>query len=65
MVLSLDEKISRFIKAYSNIPVKEAELPICVIDDKPLSWRRVALEIEGKSNIHEEILDKLIEQELI
>jgi len=65
MILSLDDKIRRFLKVYSNLPLAEAELPICVIDGKPFSWRRVAMEIEGKTVLYEKILDRLIEQELI
>lgn len=65
MALTLDEKIRRFMRVYSSIPLMEAELPICVIGGKPVSWKRAALEVEGNTSLSEKILDMLIEQGFI
>ena len=59
------EKKSKFQRAYSNLPL-EFRTEICVvIDDEPVTWNVVKLEIDNNSEKGNKILDKLFELKIL
>jgi hypothetical protein len=57
--------ISRFLKVYANLPARLRDQIVIVIDDTPMTWNAVYLELRGESELGKRILDKLIKMEVI
>jgi hypothetical protein len=57
--------ISRFLKIYANLPDRLKAQIVVVIDDKPMTWNAVYLELKEESELGKRILNKLIEMEVI
>lgn len=55
------DKEARFYQIYSNIPLAARDEIIVVINDEPLTWRAVRLEVDNKTDKAKEILEKLVE----
>lgn len=54
-----------FHKIYNNLPLNLREEVIVVINNEPITWRVARLEIDGKTKLGEEILEKLAAQDII
>jgi len=59
------DRRQRFYKVYSNLPLNLRSEVIAVINDESITWRVAKLEIEGKTKLGEEILERLEELEII
>ena len=59
------DKKARFYQIYANIPLAARDEIIVVIDDEPLTWRAVRLEVDNNTNKSKEILEKLVELEIL
>jgi len=57
--------ISRFLKVYSNLPTVIKDQIVVVIDDSPMTWNAVYLELQQESELGKRILEKLIKMEVI
>ncbi|HUY84982.1 MAG TPA: hypothetical protein VMU97_00525 [Candidatus Dormibacteraeota bacterium] len=57
--------ISRFINVYANLPARLKDQIVVVIDDKPMTWNAVYLELKEESELGKRILEKLIKMEVI
>lgn len=55
----------RFFKVYNNLPLKEREQTVVVIDDEPISWKMAYREIAEETDLGPEILEKLIKLGII
>lgn len=64
-IITVMNKQQRFYKIYSNLPINLREEVIAVIDNEPLTWKVAKLEIDGKTKLGEEILEKLASQNII
>ncbi len=63
MVEGIREK---FIKIYSNLPLGIRQEIILVLEDgKPITWNATFVEVEAKTPLSEEILEKLEKLEII
>lgn len=51
--------ISKFLNVYANIPDKIKGQIVVVIDNKPMTWNAVHLEITEQSELGKRILEKL------
>lgn len=60
-----EEKRRRFLKVYNNLPLGIREEVIYVLDEKPMSWNAVYIEVSAKTEIGEKILEKLSELKII
>ena len=50
---------SKFLQMYANLPLNQRNEIIVVIDDEPLTWHSVKIEIENDTDKGKEILEKL------
>jgi len=57
--------ISKFIRVYSNLPLKIREEIIAVIDGEPVSWNIAYKEIANNTEKGKEILKKLVSLKVI
>ena len=60
-----EEKRRKFLKVYNNLPLGIREEVIYVLDNKPMTWNAVFIEVNAKTEIGEKILEKLQELNLI
>jgi hypothetical protein len=56
---------SRFHKIYSNLPLKLRREVILVINEEPITWNVVFIEVKNKTEKSKEILKKLEDLEII
>jgi len=49
----------KFFKVYANLPLNLREEVILVINDEPITWRVVYLEISNNTKLGKLILEKL------
>ncbi len=57
--------ISRFLRVYSNLPQRLKDQIVIVIDDEPMTWNAVYLELKEETKLGRRILKKLEEMGLI
>ena len=57
--------VERFMKVYSNLPLKVREEIVIVIDGEPLSWNVAYNEIVHNTEKGKKIINKLIEMGVI
>lgn len=55
----------RFMKVYNNLPLKEREQTIVVIDDEPISWKMAKREIMQETDLGKKIAKKLTELDIL
>lgn len=60
-----EEKRRKFLKVYNNLPLGIREEVIYVLDNKPMTWNAVFIEVNAKTEIGEKILEKLSELKII
>jgi len=53
--------LDRFMRVYSNLPLKIRDEIILVIDDKPITWNVAYNEIKHNTKKGEMIINKLVE----
>lgn len=63
--MSSDFDISKFIKVYSNLPLKVREEIIAVIDGEPVSWNVAHQEIVNNTEKGRAIFKKLVSLRII
>lgn len=51
---------TKFLQIYANLPLSQRKEIIVVIDDEPLTWNAVKIEIENDTLKGKEILEKLV-----
>lgn len=51
--------ISRFLRVYSNLPQRLKDQIVIVIDDEPMTWNAVYLELKEETKLGRRILKKL------
>ena len=57
--IDLSELTPKFIKAYSNLPIKTREEILIVIDKEPITWKVAYMEITNNTNLGKKILVNL------
>lgn len=57
--------VERFMKTYSNLPLKVREEIILVLDNEPITWNVAYHEITSNTKKGKKIIDKLVELEVI
>ena len=57
--------ISRFLNVYANLPDRIKHQIVVVVDDKPMTWRAVYLELKQESELGKKALKQLEEMEII
>lgn len=57
--------ISRFLQVYANLPVALRNQIIVIIDDVPLTWNAVYLELTTETELGKRAYEKLIEMEIL
>lgn len=55
----------RFYKVYNSLPLGLRDDIVLVIDDEAITWKVARLEIENKTPLSKEILNKLAALEII
>ncbi|MCK5039729.1 MAG: hypothetical protein KAR87_02060 [Candidatus Aenigmarchaeota archaeon] len=56
----MDDKKSKFMRMYANIPEKiRKEDVIVVIDDEPYTWNAAMIEVKNNSELGEKIIKML------
>lgn len=55
----------KFLKIYSDLPIKTREEVIVVIDDQPMTWNVAYKEVKNNTELGKEILNKLKKMEII
>lgn len=60
-----EDYLSRFQKVYSNLPLKERENPVVVLDDEPISWKMAWREIKNETETGKRIAKILIKLDII
>lgn len=61
----LDELRVSFMKVYNNLPLKEREETVLVMDDEPVSWKYAHREISEDTELGHRMLGKLDELDII
>ncbi|MDY6789590.1 MAG: hypothetical protein SVV03_06560 [Candidatus Nanohaloarchaea archaeon] len=61
----LDELRISFMKVYNNLPLKEREETVLVIDDEPVSWKYAHREISADTDMGRHMLEKLDKLDII
>ncbi len=56
---NLAELTQRFIKAYSDLPIKVREEVLIVINEQPITWNVAYNEIKDNTELGKEILKNL------
>ncbi len=56
---------SRFMRVYSNLPLKTRQEIVVVIDGEPVSWNVAYKEINHKTEKGKKIIEKLIKLGII
>ena len=59
------DKKARFLQIYANLPLNQRNEIVVVIDDEPLTWNAVKIEIENDTPKGKEILEKLVKMEIL
>lgn len=57
--------ISDFLQVYANLPQKLRDQIIVVIDDKPMTWNAVYIELQNETELGVRTYEKLKEMEVI
>jgi hypothetical protein len=57
--------ISRFVNVYANLPKKLREQIVVVIDEQPMTWNAVYLELKQETQLGKKIMIKLMAMEII
>lgn len=57
--------ISRFLKVYANLPPRLKDQIVVVVDDKPMTWNAVYLELQEESDIGKKAMKMLEEMEIV
>lgn len=60
-----EQNREKFLKVYYNLPLGIREEVIYVLDEKPMTWNAVFIEINAKTEIGDKILEKLAELKII
>lgn len=60
----MDEK-TKFLQTYANLPLNQRNEIIVVIDEEPLTWNSVKIEVENDTPKGKEILEKLVKMEIL
>ena len=55
----------RFMKVYAYLPLEERKLTVVVIDGEPVSWTRAWKEVQGKTDLGDCIVKKLVQKGFI
>ncbi|MFQ5621088.1 MAG: hypothetical protein ACE5FT_04555 [Candidatus Nanoarchaeia archaeon] len=64
--MATDDLRSRFLKAYSGLPLSLRKEIILVLDEKgPITWEVAYVEVENKTDLGNLILQKLAELNFI
>ena len=61
----VNDPATSFNIIYSNLPLNERRLPIVVIENEPISWEMAYREINHKTQLGKQILEKLKELDII
>lgn len=59
------DKKARFLQIYANLPLNQRNEIVVVIDDEPLTWNAIKIEIENDTPKGKEILEKLVKMEIL
>lgn len=51
---------TKFLQIYANLPLGQRTEIVVVVDDEPLTWNAVRIEVENNTDKGKEILDKLV-----
>jgi hypothetical protein len=61
-----EEKSTRFLKVYSNLPLEvRKEIIYITGDEEPITWNVAFLEVQAKTDLAVDILEELVELEII
>lgn len=62
----MEDKKSKFLKIFANIPEKiRGEDIIVVVDDKPFTWNTAMIEIKNDSELGKKIIKNLEKTKII
>ena len=53
------------MKVYAYLPLEERKLTVVVIDGEPVSWTRAWKEVQGKTDLGDRIVKKLVQKGFI
>lgn len=56
---------TKFLQIYANLPLNQRTEIVVVVDNEPLTWNAVKIEIENNTDKGKEILGKLVELGII
>ncbi|MDO8611163.1 MAG: hypothetical protein Q7R95_11610 [bacterium] len=56
---------TKFLRIYANLPLNQRNEIVVVLDDEPMTWNAVRVEIENDTEKGKEILKKLIDLQII
>lgn len=56
---------AKFLRIYANLPLNQRNEIVVVLDDEPMTWNAVRVEIENDTEKGKEILKKLIALQII
>ena len=56
---------ARFIKLYSDLPLKVRQEVISVVDDEPITWNAAYIEIMNETALGEKVLRNLISYDIL
>lgn len=63
-MLNMDLR-AKFLRVYANLPLNQRNEIVVVIDDEPMTWNAVRVEIENDTEKGKEILKKLVDLQII
>lgn len=61
----MDSPATKFQQIYANLPLNQRKEIVIVIDDEPLSWNAVKIEVDNDTEKAQEILEKLVKLGII
>ncbi len=61
----MDSLQTKFQQIYANLPLNQRQEVVVVIDNEPLSWNAVKLEVDNDTDKGKEILELLVKLGII
>lgn len=61
----MEDKKAHFYQVYSNLPLGVREEIVVVLDDEPMTWKAVRLEIDNDTEKGQAALQKIYDMKII
>lgn len=61
----MDSLYTKFQQIYANLPLNQRKEIVVVLDDEPLTWNAIKIEVDSPSEKSEQILEQLVRLKIL